>query len=174
MKTLVIGVLVLAVSLPGVAYPGTLAEWFTKPGGSPPVIIHSFASEKLSHGDTWRIYLEAKDPDGDMREIVYTVGGAWAGGRVNYIRIKKGKRADLVGYLECFTSSPATAVADWTALTLTLYIRDKRGNASEKVVFSVALTRGVKQASPPSPFDVAGLKSLGTISVRLFLPLGDL
>jgi hypothetical protein len=30
------------------AYSESLAEWLIKPGGSPPVITHSFAAEKLS------------------------------------------------------------------------------------------------------------------------------
>ena len=63
------------------------------------------------------------------------------------------------------------SLAEWTELTLTLYIRDKRGNTSDKVVFPLALTRGVKQEPPPPPFDRAGLKSLGTFWVKLFSPV---
>ncbi len=57
----------------------SLAERQTEPAGSPPVITHSFAAEKLSHGDIWKVYLEANDPDGDMRRIVYSIskGGGW-------------------------------------------------------------------------------------------------
>jgi hypothetical protein len=176
MKTLltIIFVILALITLPaGTANAKSLAEWLVKPGGSPPVIKHYFAPAELSHGDVWKVYLEVNDPDGDMREIVYSVGGAMVRG-VNYVRIKKDDRAGLSGYLEIFTSSPSTALAEWTHLTLSLYIRDKGGNASDKVVFPVALTRGVEQPSPPPPFDTEGLKSLGQIWVKLFLPLGDL
>ncbi len=58
----------------------SMAERQTEPAGSPPVITHSFAAEKLSHGDIWKIYVKANDPDGDMRRIVYSIskGGVWA------------------------------------------------------------------------------------------------
>jgi hypothetical protein len=174
MKTFAKVVLILAImALPlRVAYSKSLAESLIKPGGSPPVITHSFASEKLSHGDIWKIYLEANDPDGDMRTMVYSVEGG-SKHRLKSVVIKKGDRGRLLGYLDGFFSSPATAVAEWTELTLTLYIRDKRGNTSNKVVFPLALTRGIKQGPPPPPFDSGGLKSLGTFRVKLFLPLGD-
>lgn len=153
------------------AYSESLAEWLIKPGGSSPVITHSFAVEKLSHGDIWKIYLEAEDPDGDMRTIVYSIRKGGAGHRFKSFVIKKGNRARLLGYLDGFFSSPTTAVAEWTELTLTLYIRDKRGNTSDKVVFPLALTRGVKQGSPPPPFDTGGLKGLGVFWVRLYAPV---
>jgi hypothetical protein len=149
----------------------TLAERQAEPAGSPPVVTHSFAVEKLSHGDTWKIYLEAEDPDGDMRTIKYSIG---KGGYIHSFKsfvIKKGNRARLLGYLDGFLSSPTTAVAEWTELTLTLYIRDKRGNTSDKVVFPLALTRGVKQGPPPPPFDKGGLKGLGVFWVKLYAPV---
>ena len=151
----------------------SLAERQTEPAGSPPVITHSFAAEKLSHGDIWKVYLEANDPDGDMRRIVYSISKGGSGHGFRSFVIKKGNRAGLLGYLDCSFSSPVTAVAEWTELTLTLYIRDKGGNSSNKVVFPLALTRGVKQEPPPPPFDKGGLKGLGTFWVKLFLPLGD-
>jgi hypothetical protein len=63
MKNLIKIILILALmAFPlRMAYPESLAEWLIKPGGSPPVITHSFAVEKLSHGDTtlgrstWRL-----------------------------------------------------------------------------------------------------------------------
>jgi hypothetical protein len=58
------------VLLMGIGYTKSLNEWLIKPGGSPPVITHWYASEKLHHGDIWKIYLEANDPDGDMVHFV--------------------------------------------------------------------------------------------------------
>lgn len=54
------------------------------------------AYSKVSHGDIWKIYLQANNPNGDMREIVYTGSRAWAGSRVNFVRKKRGKRAGMV------------------------------------------------------------------------------
>ena len=151
----------------------SLAERQTEPAGSPPVITHSFAAEKLSHGHIWKVYLEANDPDGDMRRIVYSISNGEAGHGSGSFVIKKDNRAGLLGYLDGFFSSPVTGVAEWTELTLTVYIRDKGGNISNKVVFPLALTRGARQEPPPPPFDKGESKGLGAFWVRLFLPRGD-
>lgn len=145
----------------------TTAERREQPGGSPPVITNSFASEKLSHGDIWRIYVEAHDPDGDMRYFAYTLRSTGFGRRVDYVQIRKVDRAKLLGYLRVFTSPPRDALGEWAHFTLTLYIQDRSGKTSDKVTFPVALSRGVKQASPPPPFDIEGLKWVGQIWVEL-------
>jgi hypothetical protein len=146
----------------------TLAERQTKPRGSQPVITHSFASEKLSHNEKWKIYLEANDPDGDMRQIVADVGRRRSRSRFNYVGIKEGDRAKLFGYLDCMIwSGIGTERNEWDELTLTLSIRDKGGNTSNRVVFPLALSQEVKQGSPPPAFEAGGLKKLGTIWVDL-------
>lgn len=148
----------------------TLAERQTKPTGSPPVITHSFASEKLSHNEKWKIYLEANDPDGDMRKIVAVVNRGHRGSRFNYVGIKTGNRAKLFGYLDCMIWSGIGDLRnEWGELTLTLSIRDKGRNTSNRVVFPLALSRGVKQGPPPPPFETGKLKKLGTIWVDLAL-----
>jgi hypothetical protein len=157
----------------GMACCTTVSERGTEPAGSPPVITSSFASEKVSHGDIWRIYLEANDPDGDMRYFAYSIKKSGLGGRFEYVRIRKGDRARLSGFIGVVTSPPQDAIGEWARLTLTLYIQDRSGNTSDKVTFPVALSRGVKQGSPPPPFDIEGLKRLGQIWVELpRLPTG--
>jgi hypothetical protein len=56
---------------------------------------------------------------------------------------------------------------------MTLYIQDKGGNTSNKVVFPLVLSRGAKQEPPPAPFDTGTLERLGTISVELVNPEED-
>jgi len=41
-------------------------------GKAIPIISHSFAAQSLRLGDTWKVYLNAADPDGDMKYIVCT------------------------------------------------------------------------------------------------------
>ncbi len=151
----------------GMACCTTVGARGTEPAGSPPVITSSFASEKVSHGDVWKIYLEAHDPDGDMRYFAYTIRNTGFGRRGDYVRIRKDDRARLSGFIGVVTSPPQDAIGEWARLTLTLYIQDRSGNTSDKVTFPVALTRGVKQASPPPPFDIEGLRRLGYIGVEL-------
>jgi hypothetical protein len=148
----------------------TLGERRPKPQGSPPVITRSFASEKLSHNDKLKIYLEANDPDGDMRKIVAVVSRGRRGSRPNYVSIKKGDRAKLFAYLDCMIWSGIGDLRnEWGRLTLTLFILDKGGNTSNRVVFPLALSRRFKQGPPPPPFDAGKLKKLGTIWVDLAL-----
>lgn len=150
----------------------SLGEWVVKPGGSPPVITHWFASEELSHGDIWKIYLEAHDPDGDMRQFVcaFTQSG-YGPYSSEYVIIKKRHRESMKGYLR-FPSyvGAGRTLPEWTQLSLTIYIRDKAGNTSNKVVFPLVLSRGAKQGTPPSPFDIGQLDELGTIAVELIDP----
>ena len=151
----------------GMACCTTVGERGTEPAGSPPVITSSFASEKVSHGDIWKIYLEANDPDGDMGYFAYSIKNSDFGGRFEYVRIRKGDRARLAGFIGVVTSPPKDALGEWARLTLTLCIQDRSGNTSDKVTFPVALSRGVKQVSPPPPFDIEGVKRLGQIWVEL-------
>ena len=150
----------------------TLAERGPQSGGSPPVITHSFATKEVSHGDTWRIYVEANDPDGDMRYFAYTISTSGRGGRGDYVYIRKSDRAEMLGYLGVFVAPPQDAIGEWASFTLTLHIQDRSGNTSDKVAFPVAFSRGIKQDSPPPPFDTEGLKSLGRISVAFHGPRG--
>jgi hypothetical protein len=166
----VIFFLILSVLITSCA---TVAERGTKPQGSPPVITHSFAATEVSHGDKWKIYVEASDPDGDMRKFVYTIGERGFGRGVYYVNIRKADRERMLGYLDVIIAPPQTAQAEWGNLTLTLYIRDGAGNSSEKISFPVAMTRGVKEASPPSPFNTGELKGIGTIFYKFPVPSGD-
>jgi hypothetical protein len=165
----------LVVLLLGTGYSKSLHEWLIKPGGSPPVIIHWHASEELHHGDIWNIYLEARDPDGDMREFVCIFDQLGYGSYPSvYVVIKKRHRKELKGYLRFFsTAGHGLSLPEWTQLSLTVFIRDKGGNTSNKVVFPLVLSRGSKQEPPPPPFDRGQLDKLGTIMVELFDPGRD-
>jgi len=163
------------VLLMGIGYSKSLNEWLIKPGGSPPVITHWYASEELHHGDIWKIYLEAKDLDGDMRQFVCIFNQLGYGQYFpDYVVIKKGHREALRGYLRFFsTGGDGLSLPEWTQLSLTVLIRDNGGNTSNKVVFPLVLSRGAKQGPPPPPFDTGPLDKLGTIIVQLFDPGRD-
>ncbi len=150
----------------------SLGEGVIKPGGNAPVITHWFASKELSRGDTWKIYLEANDPDGDMRQFVCVFDQVGYGSySAEYVVIKKRHREKLRGYLNFFSSAGAgLQMPEWTQLRLTAYIRDKGRNTSNKVVFPLVLTVGAKQGPPPPPFDHGALDKLGTIMVELVNP----
>jgi hypothetical protein len=155
-----------------IGYAKSLNEWLIKPGGSPPVISHWFASEELHHGHDWKIYVEADDPDGDMRGFVAILDQIGYGTySSSYVRIKERHREELRGYL-VFSSSTGMGpwLSEWTQLSLTVFIRDGGGNKSNKVVFPLVLCRGAKQGSPPPPFDSGRLDKLGAVWFDLVEP----
>lgn len=156
-------------------YPKPLGEWLIKPGGRPPIITHSSAGGEITHGDLWRIYLEAEDPDGDMRRFVCTFWQiAYGYYSSEYVFVKKRHQEKMKGYLT-FPSylGAGLYLPEWTQLRLTVYIQDKGGNTSNKVVFPLVLSRGSKQEPPPPPFDAGALDKLGTIAVELIDPERD-
>jgi hypothetical protein len=152
-----------------------LSEWGKKSGGSPPVITHWFAAEQLHPGDTWRIYVAAKDPDGDMRQFVAVLDQVGYGSYpASYRRIKKKNGGELKGYLVVYsTTGMGLRMAEWTQLKLTLSIRDRGRNSSNKVVLPLVLSLGAKQQPPSPPFDSGGLDKLGALWFDLVDPSRD-
>ncbi|KPK89516.1 MAG: hypothetical protein AMJ94_11895, partial [Deltaproteobacteria bacterium SM23_61] len=60
-------------------------------GKAAPVITASFASPELSPGDTWKVYLKASDPDGDMESIVAVVDQTGLGSYpLSFTKLKEG------------------------------------------------------------------------------------
>lgn len=150
-----------------IASCATVGNRKTESVGSPPVITDSFAATEVSHGDSWKVYVKASDPDGDMRYLAYSIRVSGQDGHTNRVGVRKGDRAELLGYLNISFPPAQDAWGEWANLTLTLYVQDSQRNTSEKVSFTTALSRGVKQASPLAPFDIGGLKALGHIWVQL-------
>jgi len=69
-------------------------------GKAVPVITESFASKEALPGSTWKVYLKASDPDGDMQYIVAVVyQPEWGDYPVSHTRIPKGDGKELNGYV---------------------------------------------------------------------------
>ena len=131
---------------------------------SVPVITQSFASSELRPGDTWKVYLKASDPDGQMKNLYATVFQYGKGPYpISITRIKEGDSRDLSGYFYLNTGNePAMQFVN---LILTLNIQDKAGNFSATVSFPLALNAASVQQSPPA--GVFQEKDLGPIMVTL-------
>ena len=50
-----------------------------EPKGQQPVIVDSYAASTVRPGNSWRVYLRAKDDDGNMKSIVATLSGPGSG-----------------------------------------------------------------------------------------------
>ena len=131
-----------------------------------PVITNSFACRQIRPGDTWKIYLLAEDPEGDMKAMVCTVdqpgAGTAAAGRT---KIREDQRRVLSGYL--FLSTGGAGLA-FSTLTLTVQIEDQAGNQSNPVTFPLSLNPRAAEGEPPP--GVFQERELGPVMVTVLSP----
>ena len=139
-------------------------------GTAPPVISQSFASKEARPGDTWKVYLKAEDPNGDMRRIFFTVDQPGMGTYpAAYIRIKEAERKELAGYI--YLNIPARGDLDFVTLTLTVQVQDMAGHLSLPAVFPLALNpRSTREAPAQGAFPE---KDLGPVMIQLRTPFDD-
>jgi len=136
-------------------------------GKEAPVITGTYASKKINPADTWKIYLKASDPDGDMNSILATVDLVGSGTHpMSFTRIKDGNRKDLSGYVTLITSNPSgDAWLNNLTLTLTVQIKDRAGHLSKAVTFPLEFNRRYVQEPPPQ--GVFPEQDLGPIMITL-------
>ena len=113
-----------------------------------PVITQSFASGETRVGDTWKIYLNASDPNGEMIKIFAIVEQPGQIYPVSITRVSKENGKEFSGYLYLSTSPPATPL-DGTSITLTVQIQDRSGNFSQPAVFPLIFKSVATQEAPP-------------------------
>ena len=141
--------------------------------GQPPVILDSYAPSHIRAGATWRVYLRAKDPDGDMKQMIQVLMRGGSGPfRTTFAPLKAEYSAEMGGYF--FLRTPSPAQADYTrlgfmGLTLKIVIFDCQENKSEYVEFPLHFELEAAPDLPPEWKDVADI-SLGAI----MFDLGDL
>lgn len=115
----------------------TLEEREAKYGSNPPVIAVTFAKDRIVSDDTWKIYVNAFDADGDMDRFVCSV---FQDGRHPYpfalIAIKPEQRDKLSGYL--YLPTYASHQDLWGIhIVLSLYVVDKAGHSSNEKTFEL-------------------------------------
>lgn len=143
------------------------------PGTKTPIITHSYAIDKGRYGQTWKIYLEAQDPDGDLAKIASTVDQiGYCCYSTDYIPIKPPFQTHLKGYIRLNTFSSRTSfIRAGTQITLKVSIFDHAGNESNRVVFPLEFVIGGEPApKPPAPFDQGDIPLLGNIMIDLVEP----
>jgi hypothetical protein len=134
-------------------------------GGATPVITQAFASKEIRPGETWKIYLNASDPSGQMKNIFAVVYQPGVGQYpASVIRVKEQNQKELSGYIYLWTSTPWYPM-DYVNIGLTVQIQDKSGNFSQPAFFPLSLTsRGPQEVPPQGVFKE---EELGPVMVRL-------
>ena len=132
--------------------------------GNAPAIINSFASKEVSYGETWNVYLQAQDADGDMKQIVCLLEEPGYGPHpITFIRIREKQRRTLSGFI--YLSTRIDFGFGFANLLLTVQIQDSKGNYSNAVSFPVTLNpRATQQPPPPGIFQE---EELGPIQISI-------
>jgi hypothetical protein len=158
-KNFLIAILLLLLAGCSIMEPVKVRE--QKYGSNVPVITNSFAAQKIRAGDLWKIYLEASDPDGDMKTIVCSIDQPGVSYPSSFTRIREGQRKNLSGYI-FLTTKPGINLVN---LTLNVQIMDEAGHYSAPVSFRLVFGSKAKQENPPS--GVFKENELGPINIDL-------
>ncbi len=135
-------------------------------GRGVPVITQSFASKEIRPGATWKVYLNAQDPDGEMKQIVCVIEQPGVGVYpAAYTRIKADNRKELSGYIYLSTFDVNYSSFNFVNLTLRVQIQDMAGHYSAPVFFPLSFNALYRQEPPPQ--DVFKEHDLGPIMIRL-------
>ncbi len=137
-------------------------------GNAMPTITQSFASPKISPGDTWRIYLNASSPDGKMKKIFVTVLQAGVDYPTTIIKVKEEDQKKLSGYIFLNTLGPGSQF-NFVDITVVISIQDESGQFSQKAAFPVSFQGRFVQEKPAG--GIFAEKNLGAIVVALH-PIG--
>ena len=130
-----------------------------------PVIIDYHAAEVIRPGSTWRVYLHAKDTNGDMRDIVVRLlqtGAASAG--TSTTRLEDKHSREVAGYLALRTPRDRNLRGD--RFTLRVLVRDREGNRSERVEIPLRFNN-VPPAEIPEKWEEIADRRLGFITITI-------
>ena len=136
-----------------------------KDRGNAPIIVDSYAPGVIRPGQTWRIYLHARDDDSDMKNIVtvFSKEGRTPF-RTTVTRIQDTDRKELAGHL--FLRIPHNSDLFKRSFTFTVMVRDSQGNMSEPVDFPLRFAFG-QDTDVPEIWQEAANRKLGAILVDL-------
>jgi len=133
-------------------------------GTGVPKITQSFASPRIRAGNTWKVYLNASDPDGDMKAIFSVIEQPGIGRYpVSITRIREENRKEISGYLYLNIVTPQEM--NFINLTLTVQVQDKAGHFSAPALFPLAIQSQYTQE--PAPPGIFKEEDLGPIMIRL-------
>jgi hypothetical protein len=129
-----------------------------------PVISQYFASPTMRQGDTWKVYLKASDPDGDMKRIVTYLGPGSRGAdsSVAFTRLREEDRREFSGYLYWF---PGSDVRFYGQYVMIIQVEDKAGHYSAPISLPLNFKNSGRQESPPA--GVFNEKEIGPVMISL-------
>ena len=129
-----------------------------------PAILDSYASSAIRPGTSWRVYLRAKDVDGNMRSIVAILSGPGVSPETSITHLKKKQGLEFAGYLFMRTSRDRSLLNN--TYKLQVFVRDSTEAKSETVEFPLSFDLKDPQKLPAEWQDVAE-KKLGGMTIEI-------
>ena len=155
-------ILVVALSMPLLAFWGNPDAQVKR--GRPPVILDIYAPDVIQPGTTWRIYLHAKDDDGDMKDITAVLlepGNVIS--PISFTRLKSKRfHVEFEGYL--YLHTPRNMPVAGRKFMIKLQVRDRALNRSKAVKLPLTFANVPKQDIPEKWQDAAN-QQLGGITI---------
>jgi hypothetical protein len=133
-------------------------------GKAAPVIDQYFASPSMRQGDTWKVYLRASDPDGDMKRIVTYLGpgSRAADSSAAFTRLREEDRREFSGYLYWF---PGSDVGYSGPYVMIIQVEDQAGHYSAPISLTLNIEPSGRQESPPA--GVFQEKEIGAVLISI-------
>jgi hypothetical protein len=129
-----------------------------------PVIIDYYAAEVIRPGDSWRIYLHAKDSDGDIKDIAFVLEQTGGSPYVSVTRLERTQDQEVAGYLLLRTPRDRNLTAD--LFTMKVTVLDSQGNRSEPIELPLRFGREIKQEIPEKWEKISDC-CLGTLRINI-------
>ncbi|MBW1896126.1 MAG: hypothetical protein JRI47_03620 [Deltaproteobacteria bacterium] len=167
---LLIYAMIVGLLLPGCAPRQPLVQ---PPGleghlAESPKILKYGAVNRLQQGQTWRVFMAAEDPNGDMEEIIFELHQPGQGTYDDTRRLKGDHTKAFSGYFYLNTPFAMSEGLWGYTLTLTFRIRDKVGLSSEIVSLPVKFVGARVDQPVPAGFTEAEVRSLGAIRIQIY------
>jgi hypothetical protein len=142
-----------------------------KQDSNPPVIVKYGASEKVTAGQPWRVFVAARDPDGDMAQIRFEIKQPGKGlYRAHWKKLDRDLAGGFSGYFYLNTPkiSPDSGLALlFITLELRCKIYDRADRASEEIRLPFQIVADRIEQPVPADFHEYDARSLGAIMIQL-------
>lgn len=134
-----------------------------------PKILKYGAASRIKGGQTWRLYVAAEDPNGDMEAVIFEMHQPGQGMYPTHTRRLNGEATRrFAGYF--YLNTPGMLQEDLWGLTLTLTfkIRDRVGYTSEVISLPLKFVGTRTEQPVPEGFNEDEVRSLGAILIHLY------
>jgi hypothetical protein len=135
---------------------------------NPLIVNFSYAPDRISKGEIWKIYLSVSDPEGRMKKVTFTIDEAGATRyRPSFMYLKKGMEKEFAGYFALLTA--AARDLSGIEITLNLSILDDKENVRRSFSFPVEFDGKSRKPLPPE-LEKDLNRRIGNIGIDLDIP----